>query len=192
MRCKPDLPAGPAGLDESVIAQGAVSVVVVPDEAVAEPIPAPSFLRAVCEQLNLHRLVTTEVYVVPPQYVRLCNFRVRVKAKPGYSRTQLQDLVEARLTQYLHVLTGGEDGKGFPFGGQVHVADLVALVFRVEGIERVELLTAEFSRTKSNANPRQGFLVLCPEATDQFDRISLAPEETVSVDITTFTLTTVP
>ena len=192
VRCKPDLPAGPAGLDESVIAQGAVSVVVVPDEDIAEPIPAPSFLRAVCEQLNRHRLVTTEVYVVPPQYVRLCNFRVRVKAKPGYTRTQLQDLVEARLTQYLHVLTGGEDSKGFPFGGQVHVADLVALVFRVEGIERVELLTAEFSRTKSNANPRQGYLVLCPEAADQFDRISLAPEETVSVDTTTFTLTTVP
>ncbi len=189
--CKPDLPAGPAGLDESVVAPGVVSVVVVPDDNGPEPVPTPSFLRAVCEYLNQFRLVTTEVYVVPPQYLRLCNLRARVKAKPGYSRTQLQDLVEARLTSYVHVLTGGEDGKGFPFGGQIHIADLVALVFRVEGIERVELVTADFSRTKSNANPRQGHMVLCAQAADEFERVSLGPEETVSVDVTTFTLTTV-
>jgi hypothetical protein len=183
---------GPAGLDESLIAHGAVSVVVVPDEEGPEPVPAPSFLRAVCEHLNKFRLVTTEVYVVPPQYLRLCDIRIKVKGRPGYTRTQLQDLTEARLTSYLHVLTGGADGKGFPFGGQVHIADLIALVFRVEGVERVELLTASFSRMKSNANPRQGRLVICPEAADEFDAVSLASEETVSVDVTTLTLSTVP
>jgi hypothetical protein len=189
--CKPDLPAGPAGLDESIVAPGVVSVVVVPDQVGPEPIPTPSFQRAVCEHLNQFRLLTTEVYVVSPQYVQLCNLRARVKAKPGFSRAQLQDLVEARLSTYLNVLTGGEDGNGFPFGGQIHIADLIALVFRVEGIERVELLTADFSRTKSNANPRQGHLLLCAQAADEFDRLTLSPEETVSVDVSTLTLTTV-
>jgi predicted phage baseplate assembly protein len=185
------LPAGPSGLDDNVVAHGAVSVVVVPDLEGPEPIPAPSFLRAVCNHLNDHRLVTTEVYVVPPQYARLCKFRVRVRAKPGYTRTQLQDLVEAKLGTYLHVLTGGEDGTGFPFGGQIHVADLISQVFRTEGIERVEDLGCDFSRTKSNANPRQGSLVLCPGAEGESDSLTLAPEETVSIDLTTFTLTTV-
>ena len=185
------LPAGPSGLDDNLVAHGAVSVVVVPDEEGPEPIPTPSFLRAVCKHLNEHRLVTTEVYVVPPQYARLCKIRVRVRARPGYTRTQLQDLLEARFGAYLHVLTGGEDGTGFPFGGQIHVADLISQAFRTEGIERVEDLSCDFSRTRSTANPRQGSLVLCPETAGQVESLTLAPEETVSVDLTTFTLTTV-
>jgi predicted phage baseplate assembly protein len=122
------LPAGPAGLDDSVVAHGAVSVVVVPDEAVAEPLPTRSFLRAVCVHLNRHRLITTEVYVVPPQYLRLCRFRVTVKGEPGYTRARLQDLLEKRLGTYLHALTGGDDGPGYPFGSMLHAADLVALL----------------------------------------------------------------
>lgn len=190
VRCGP-LPSGAAGLNDTLIAHGAVSVVVVPDEEGSEPVPTPSFLRAVCRHLNRHRLVTTELFVVPPQYFRLCNLHVVVKGRPGYTRTQLQDLIELRLARYLHVLTGGESGGGFPFGGQVHAADLIALIFRVEGVERVEQFTALFSRTKSNAVPRQGRLVLCGGGPDDFEKIELGQEETVSVNLESFTLTTV-
>jgi hypothetical protein len=189
-RCGPALPAGPNGL-APFVAPGAVTVVVVPDEPGPEPMPVPSFLRAVCRQLDAHRLVTTEVHVVPPQYCRICKVYVRVRSKPGYTRAMLQDLVGATLSTYLHVLTGGEDGKGFPFGAQLHVADLIARVFRTEGVERVEMLTAEFTRTKSNGVPREGKLLLCPSAADEADRVDLAPEENVSFDVTTLTLATV-
>jgi predicted phage baseplate assembly protein len=190
-RCGPPLPAGRAGLD-SRMAPGAVSVVVVPDTPeVAEPEPAPSFLRAVCEQLDQHRLVTTEVHVVPPQYCRLCNFVIGVKARAGYTRARLQDIVEARLATYLHILRGGDDGKGFPFGAQVHVADLMAQIFRCEGVERVDSVRADFTRSKSNVEARQGVLLLCPAAVGETDEIQLEPEENVSFDSTTFTLSTV-
>ena len=95
------------------IAAGVVSVIVVPQQTGPEPTPTPSFLKAVCQYLDPHRLVTTEVYVVPPQYARLCNMQVSVKGQPGYTRAQLQTLVSARLATYLHVLTGGDDGTGF-------------------------------------------------------------------------------
>jgi hypothetical protein len=183
-------PAVPAGLDR-ITAHGAVAVVVVPDLDGPEPLPTPSFLRAVCEQLDRHRLVTTEVYVVPPQYARLCNFRIAVRARPGYTRARLQDLVEARLGAYLHVLRGGEDSTGFPFGAQVHIADLTAQVFRAEGVDRVEEVRCDFTRTRSDADPRQGTFVFCPAAPGERNQLALAPEETVSVDLTTFTLTTV-
>jgi hypothetical protein len=147
----------------------------------------------VCCHLNRYRLVTTEVYVVPPQYARLCNFQVTLKGKPGYTRSQLQDLVGARLGTYLHVLKGGPDGTGFPFGGQLHIADLIAQVYRTEGVERVDSLQADFTRTKSNADPRQGTLVLCPgaEQGQVSSPLTLGPEENVSVDLSSFTLTTV-
>jgi hypothetical protein len=189
-RCGPPLAAGPYGLDR-LTAPGAVTVVVVPDEAGPEPMPVPSFLRAVCRQLDAHRLVTTEIHVVPPQYCRVCKAYVRVMAKPGYTRAMLQDLVEKTLGTYLHVLTGGEDGKGFPFGAQLHVADLIARVFRTEGVARVELFSAEFTRTKSNAAPREGKILLCPTALGEVDRVTLGPEENVSFDATTLTLATV-
>ncbi len=189
-RCGPALPGGPNGLAPG-IAPGAVTVVVVPDEAGPEPTPTPSFLRAVCRQLDGYRLVTTEVHVVPPQWCRICRLLVTVQAEPGYTRSQLQALVESRLGTYLHVQTGGEDGKGFPFGAQLHVADLIAQVFRTEGVARVEQLAADFTRTKSNALPRQGQLVLCPTLPDQMDKVALAPEENVSLDVTSIALTTV-
>jgi hypothetical protein len=179
--CGHPLTGQPSGL-AAFTAAGAVSVVVVPDEPGAEPSPTPSFLRTVCRHLDQHRLVTTEVFVVPPQYVRLCEFFIVVKPHPGYTRVQLQDLVESRLAGWLHVLHGGDDQTGFPFGGQLHVADLISLVVRTDGVERVETLTCRFTRTKSDGSPRQGQLVLCPKLPGDVDRIELALEETVSFD----------
>lgn len=189
-RCGPALPTGPLGLS-SGNAPGAVTIVVVPDEPGPEPLPTPSFLRAVCRHLDDYRLVTTEVHITAPQYCRVCNVLIRVRARAGYTRARLQQSIEERLGTYLHVLRGGEDGKGFPFGAQVHVADLIAQVFRTEGVERVEDLSAEFTRTKSDASPREGQLVLCPTTPGQADRVALGPEENVSIDVTSIAVSTV-
>jgi hypothetical protein len=197
--CGPPLPDPPMGLDDGFEAPGVVSVVVVPDSpqppppirpSLVELVPTPSFLRAVCRQLDRHRLVTTEVHVVPPQYFRLCRAYCRVRARVGYTRVQLRDLVADSLATYLDVLRGGEDGLGAPFGGQVHIADLIARIFRTVGIERVEEFRAHFVRTKSNAPFREGNLVLCPVGADDYDHVDLAPEETTSIDLSTFTLDT--
>jgi hypothetical protein len=197
--CGPPLPAPPAGLDTEFEAPGVVSVVVVPDgpqpapavrPALVELFPTPSFLRAVCLQLDQHRLVTTEVHVVPPQYCRLCLVYCRVMPRVGYTRLQLRERVADSLATFLDVLLGGEDGQGAPFGGQVHIADLIARVFRTEGVARVDEFRAHFVRTKSNAPFREGDLVLCPASPTEHDHIDLAPEETTSLDLSTFTLDT--
>jgi hypothetical protein len=198
--CGPPLPDPPAGLDDGFEAPGVVSVVVVPDgpqpppptrPPLVELVPTKSFLRAVCAWLDQHRLVTTEVHVVPPQYMRLCRVYCRVKPSVGYTRLEVRDLVGASLATFLDVLLGGEDGQGAPFGGQVHIADLIARVFRTEGVERVDDFRAHFVRTKSNAPFREGNLVLCPSVAGDYDHVDLAPEETTSIDLSTFTLDTV-
>jgi hypothetical protein len=145
----------------------------------------------VCVHLDQHRLVTTEVHVVPPQYMRLCRVYCRVKSRVGYTRLQVRDLVAASLATWLDVLVGGDEGLGAPFGSQVHIADLIARVFRTEGVERVDELRAHFVRTKSNAPFREGNLVLCPAVAGDYDSVDLAPEETTSIDLSTFTLDTV-
>jgi len=189
--CGPALPDGPTGIEDGLVAHGVVSVVVVPQEKGPEPLPAPSFLTAVCRWLDQHRLVTTELYVIPPQYVRLCNLRVTVQPRPGHTRVELQDRVGADLGTYLHVLTGGDDGSGFPFGGQLHVADLISRVARLDGVERVEDVRASFTRTRSSAAPRQGELVLCPAAAGEFEALQLSADESVSLEPDSVLLTTV-
>jgi predicted phage baseplate assembly protein len=184
------VPAAPAGLADNDT-PGVVSVIVVPQQSGPEPTPSAAFLNAVSQYLNPQRLITTEVYVVPPQYLRLYNVRVSVAGRPGYTRAQLQSSVSAQLAGYLQVLTGG-DGSGFQFGGELHVADLIAQIYRADGVARVDTVTADFVRTRSNANPRQGSLVLVPAATSttQYNSLSLAPEESVSFDAATFVLST--
>jgi predicted phage baseplate assembly protein len=173
----PDEPAGLADFE----AAGAVSVVVVPREGGPEPTPTPSFLKAVCKHLDDHRLVTTEIHVVPPQYCRICNVILSVTARPGYTRAMLQDAVAQRLEAYLHVLHGGADGKGYRFGTQILAADLIAQTFRVEGVETVRDFECGFVRTKTDSPFREGKLMMCPSGEGEYAEVDLAPEETASV-----------
>lgn len=176
------------GIDVGRVAPGAVSVVIVPDGAGDFLAPTEGMLQTVCRHLDKYRLVTTELYVVAPQYVRLFDVTVTVVPRPGYTRAQLRELIAARLEAYLHVLTGGPDGTGYPFGGTLHHAELVAQVFRVEGVERVEALTARYDGTGPLATPpmvwrdeRQAArnLVACPAGADDDERIQLFPDENV-------------
>jgi hypothetical protein len=181
-----------AGLEDSET-PGVVTVIAVPQDTGAEPTPTAAFLDTVAQALDSQRLITTEVYVAPPQYIRLRNLRVSVAGLPGYTRAQLQAAVSAQLAGYLNVLTGGADGGGFPFGGELRVSDLMAQIYQVAGVARVDSISADFTSTRSAANPREGFLAQAPPAssTRQYSSLTLAPEESVSFDATSFLLSTV-
>jgi predicted phage baseplate assembly protein len=181
------------GVDVTRVAPGALSVVAVPAGAGAFLAPTEGVLRAVCRHLNQYRLVTTELYVVAPQYVRVFDLVITVVARPGFTRTQLREAIAARLETYLHVLNGGPDGTGFGFGTTLHHAELVAQVFRVDGVDRVESITARHVGNAPDATPPMVWrderqtarnLVACPSGDLDDDRIVLFPDETVLVDTT--------
>jgi predicted phage baseplate assembly protein len=186
-----------AGVDLDRIAPGALSLVIVPEGDVAAPMPTESMLRTVCRFLDGVRLITTELYVVPPQYVRLFDLSVTVVPLPGWSRTQLRDSITSRLEQYFHVLHGGLDGTGTPFGATIAHSELLAQVFRADGVDRVEVLTARYDgnapsppgepppmqwRVERRA-PRN--LVGCPTGPDDDDRVVLLADENIFVDAST-------
>jgi hypothetical protein len=180
------------GLEDSDT-PGVVTVIAVPQDTGAEPTPTAAFLDTVAQSLDSQRLITTEVYVAPPQYIRLSNVKVSVAGRPGYTRAQLQSAVSAQLAGYLNALTGGADGSGFPFGGELHVSDLTAQIYQVAGVARVDSFTADFARARSAANPQKGSLAQTPAAssTSQFNSLTLAPEESASFDAASFLLSTV-
>ncbi|HEV7474752.1 MAG TPA: putative baseplate assembly protein [Pyrinomonadaceae bacterium] len=117
---------------------GVVTVVVWPREDAAHPnAPSPdrNLLRAVCSWLDLRRLVTTELYVVPPTYRKVA-VAVALEVKPGYGIEAVRHWVELVLRQYLAPLPPyGPEGHGWPLGRLVHGPELEAAALQVEGVK---------------------------------------------------------
>ena len=186
------------GIDFDREVAGALSVIVVPEQDGLYPMPTTGELRAVAAHLDTVRLLTTEVHVTTPQYVRLHDLQVVVRAAPGYSVAMLREAIADRLAARFHVLTGGTDGRGYPFGGLLHHADLVAEVFRVAGVERVEALSCLFDGVTPDNADRELFwraerrttlrLTNCPQSPADFDSIDLFEDEVPFVDTASLTV----
>jgi predicted phage baseplate assembly protein len=135
----PDTPRVPAA--------GVVSVVVFPHEDVrdsAAPLPDLGLLRRVAGHLDARRLVTTELYVIPPEY-RALSLSVGVAVRAGHQVDAVRRWVEQILRQYLApVPPFGPDGRGWPLGRAVRRAELEAVAVQVDGVEFMTgLLMAE-------------------------------------------------
>lgn len=102
-----------------------------------EPEPDRDQLQRVCAWLEPRRLVTTELYITPPTYVRL-SVAVSVEAEADVGEDTLRNQVELALRQLLAPLPPfGPDGLGWPFGRDVGERDLEAAVLRVQGVRLV-------------------------------------------------------
>jgi predicted phage baseplate assembly protein len=124
-------------------AAGIVTVVVWPAEDAQRPnapLPDRDLLKCVCAWLDARRLVTTELYVVPPTYRKVA-VSVGVKVKPGFGVEAIRAWVELVIRQYLAPLPPfGPSGEGWPLGRRVYGPELEAAALQVEGVEYVEQL----------------------------------------------------
>jgi predicted phage baseplate assembly protein len=120
---------------------GAVSVVIVPANSSApDPAPSEDLLRAVAADLDRHRLLTTEVFVVPPAYQAIA-LSATVVAAAGHSPDAITQAAEQAINTYLDPLAGGMDGQGWPFGQSLIATNLYAVLAGVDGIAGVTSLS---------------------------------------------------
>lgn len=119
---------------------GVVTLIVLPARDLITPeTPTPDreMLRKVCAWLEPRRLVTTELYVTPPEYVTV-DISIAVDAQPGTSEETLRNWVELGLRQHFAPLPPyGPDGSGWPFGRAVRDRDAEAAALRVQGVALV-------------------------------------------------------
>lgn len=124
-------------------APGVVTVMVIPlTDPVTPlwPVPDRDFLRRVCEYLDPRRLVTTEVYVRGPEYLKVY-LSVGIRVKAGYFPDEVEQAVEQQLQFYLCALPPyGPDGAGWPLKKTIQRKDLEAVATRVPGVEYVETI----------------------------------------------------
>jgi predicted phage baseplate assembly protein len=118
---------------------GVITVVVVPDADVPNPMPSEGMLRTVCAYLDRRRLLTTELYVVPPTYQRV-GVTVDLTALDSADLAQVHDAVDRALRDYFHPLRGGEDGHGWPFGGAILFSRAFQRVLSVSGVDSIRRL----------------------------------------------------
>ncbi len=120
---------------------GVVSVIVWPQNDVDNPnapLPDQNQLRSVCQYLDARRLVTTELYVLPPRY-RPISVAVGIKVSPGNGIDAVRHWVELVIRQFLAPLPPyGPTGSGWPLGRRVHGPEIEAAAHQVEGIEYLE------------------------------------------------------
>ncbi|MCX6676993.1 MAG: putative baseplate assembly protein [Methanothrix sp.] len=113
-----------------------ITVVIVPESSSPQPQPSSAILRTVHDYLDRRRLLTTEIFVYPPVYVKV-SVRANVMPLAGQDPRAVLSKVEQRISEFLDPLVGGDDGKGWPFGRPVYLSEIYNLIDGVEGVDYV-------------------------------------------------------
>ncbi|ARE41821.1 hypothetical protein RGUI_3680 [Rhodovulum sp. P5] len=126
---------------------GAVTVVVLPNNADPKPQPSEDQLRLICAYLNERRLITTELYVTGPRYLDINTLEAEILVRPDEDLKAVQDRCLAALAQYFHPLDGGYPdettgkGPGWPIGGDIYTGNVFDRLLAQEGVLRVPSLS---------------------------------------------------
>lgn len=99
--------------------------------------PDEPLLVQVKKHLDARRLVGTRVLVRGPLYTPV-KLDIKAVLKTNTRSDVVEKEVHDRLVKYFHPLSGGRDGRGWPFGRPVSVFELYHLIEAAEGIEHVE------------------------------------------------------
>lgn len=123
-------------------APASVSVVVVPYSTSLRPFPSEGFVRTVCRHLDRHRLLTTRVHVIGPEYVGV-SVRATVRLLAEFGQAEALARIISSLDNFLRPLLAedGEGGEGWPFGRTVFRSEVYQLIENVEGVDCVEKVT---------------------------------------------------
>jgi hypothetical protein len=120
-------------------APGVITVVVLPNMPVAQPKPSRALLDSVRAYLDRRRIIGSRIEVVGPTYLEVA-VRAQVRALAGSSKTSLPQKITEALNAFLHPLRGGPEGTGWPFGRDVHRAEILQVIDRVPGVDYVASL----------------------------------------------------
>ncbi|MFF3375459.1 putative baseplate assembly protein [Streptomyces sp. NPDC002680] len=131
--------------EESEHGAYAVRVLVVP-QAVPDPggrlrfeqlVPGDALLQRITRHLDERRLIGTRLAVGPPFYQGV-TVVATVHAFRGVDTDRVRRQAHDALYRHLDPLTGGTDGKGWPFGRPVQSGEVFAVLQRVPGVELVD------------------------------------------------------
>ncbi|MBO1351113.1 MAG: hypothetical protein EBE86_028800 [Hormoscilla sp. GUM202] len=118
------------------------------------PKPSPILRRELWTYLDERRLLTTRHHVVGPEYVKV-RIAATLHLKVGTRPEEVPPEAVDRVNQFFHPLHGGADGKGWPFGRDVYLSELYALLDNVPGVDYVSTVTLQGSESSVTLQDHQ-------------------------------------
>jgi hypothetical protein len=86
--------------------------------------------------LERRQVIGTRLLVVAPQYLQV-SVQARVRLWEGGDPLRAQQAILQRLNAFLHPLTGGPEGNGWPFGRDVYRSEILQVIDGTEGVDHV-------------------------------------------------------
>ena len=98
---------------------------------------SPALQEQVLQYLDERKLLGVQVQLQEPEYVGVA-VQTEVILEPAYNNplatAEILHNLRISLYKYLNPLTGGMDGKGWPFGRPVYTSDIIALMQQTQGV----------------------------------------------------------
>jgi len=138
-KCLSTRAPGPGGL---VMKPGAVTLVVVPRSTEREPRPSSALLRQIASYVADQCLgsIVAEVHALGPGFFPIA-VEARIRASIPEESSEVERRAIQALEDFFHPLTGGEQSTGWPFGRDVQLSEVFAVLQRVAGVDYVENVT---------------------------------------------------
>jgi predicted phage baseplate assembly protein len=100
--------------------------------------PTLELVRRVKEFLNARKLVGTKLKIEPPIY-RNASINLKLVFKKDIAEIQtVKERIDLSLRRYLHPITGGPSGEGWPFGMPLIKNDIFSVLETIEEIYYLE------------------------------------------------------
>lgn len=122
---------------------GQVGLIIVANSAAVLPAPSPILLQEVRDYIQARCSPTLALWVTGPDWVQVTVTATVVPSSLDVTETLAQTISDT-LQQFLHPLTGGLDGQGWPFGTLPHLSTLATLLEAVAGVDYVFALQAAY------------------------------------------------
>ena len=101
--------------------------------------PPIEMLNDLKEFLDLRRLIGTTVRIEPPKYLGVSAMvRLAVKDKSAAARVTAD--ANTAIMNFLHPVSGGYSGSGWPFGRALVVGDIYGILQNVPGVAYTDLI----------------------------------------------------
>jgi predicted phage baseplate assembly protein len=120
-------------------APGYVTVIVVPQSLEPRPQPSYELRRRVHDYLAVRApatVVADHICLIGPTYLPVGVIAAVAPRDLGEAGV-VERRVRAALETFLHPLTGGPDGQGWPFGRDVYLSDVAAVLEAVPGVDYI-------------------------------------------------------
>ncbi|MFC0110896.1 putative baseplate assembly protein [Kibdelosporangium aridum] len=104
--------------------------------------------------LDGRRLLTTQVRIDTPSYQGI-TIVAEVHASPTVRSEKVREDAERALYEFVNPVTGGPDGKGWPFDADLSIGDIFSVLRGVAGVSRAETVHMFLADLRGQQQPEE-------------------------------------